>query len=176
MKYNHKTTSYKVAALQREFSAMPENDGVDFDTWVRDQISMTSEEYDIYLAYKPDVDVIVEHFLIAAIWADCPEGTSPRATKQAKEWAKAFVERFIAAYPYKVARALAMPWYGSHPDAGSPEAAFGHDLYLTCAGHGVGFQDRTELQEWGGMLHEEIRQAWREWHVEAQFSRGWLYF
>lgn len=123
-----------------------------------------------------NIDTTVKHFLIAAIWADCPEGTSPRATKQAEKHAKEFVERFVSTYPYKVSKALSMPGYGSHPDAGSPEAAFGHDLYLTCAGHGAGFQDREELKEWGDMLHRVIRESWRTWHIEAQFYRGWLYF
>jgi len=115
------------------------------------------------------------HFNIAAIWADCDEGTNPRAGKAAQLDAESFVQAFAAAYPELCAAAMAAPGYGAHPDAGTPAAAFGHDLYLTCAGHGVGFADRPELGETGEALAEAIRQAWRRWHVECYFMRGWLY-
>jgi len=164
-----------------KFASMPENQGVDFDNWVRNQIGMSSEEYDQYLAHGLDVDTIVKHFLIAAIWADAPEGTNPRVTKEARDWATSFVQNFIGSYTYTVREVLGMPGYGNHPDIGSPEAAFGHDLYLTCAGHGVGFQDRKELDQGhdrlhlGEYLYNEIRQSHQEWHIEPQFYRGWMY-
>lgn len=121
------------------------------------------------------INTIARHFIIAAIWADCPEGTHPRATKGANALARSFVKRFVAAYPIAVRAALAAPNYGAHPDAGSPEAAFGHDLYLTCVGHGTGFWDRPELGSTGQALSNSIHANRRTWYVETEFYRGWLY-
>ncbi|AEY69522.1 hypothetical protein AH2_00011 [Burkholderia phage vB_BceS_AH2] len=124
----------------------------------------------------PDqIDTAARHFIIAAIWADCPEGTHPRATSQARNAAWVFVERFSAAHPDMCAAAMECDGYGSHPDAGSPAAAFGHDLFLTCAGHGAGFSDRRELGELGDRISDAIRAEWRRWHLETEFYRGWLY-
>lgn len=122
-----------------------------------------------------DLDAIAKHFCIAAIWADAPEGTHPRETRAALRWARDFAERFITAHPELCAAAMACDGYGSHPDAGSPDAAFGHDLYLTCAGHGVGFWYRDELGETGKALGDVIRADWRTWYVETEFYRGWLH-
>lgn len=121
------------------------------------------------------MSIAAHHFIIAAIWADAEENTSPRASNAAKMAALEFVQAFAAAYPELCAAAMAAPGYGAHPDAGTPAAAFGHDLYLTCAGHGVGFADRPELGETGEALAEAIRQAWRRWHVEVYAARGWLH-
>lgn len=124
---------------------------------------------------EQQIDTIVKHFIIAAIWADCPEGTRPRETKAAIQGARNFVTRFVTRHVGLTQAALACDGYGSHPDAGSPEASFGHDLYLTSAGHGAGFNDRTELGIWGEKLSDVIRAEWREWHCEVTFYRGWLY-
>ncbi|AOK28901.1 MULTISPECIES: hypothetical protein [Burkholderia] len=122
------------------------------------------------------IDTAARHFIIAAIWADCPEGTRPRATRKAHDTAAAFVRRFAEAHPDMCAAAMECEGYGTHPDAGSPAAAFGHDLFLTCAGHGVGFSDRRELPfELRTCLDNAIRRDWRRWYLAPQFYRGWLY-
>jgi len=124
----------------------------------------------------PDqIETAARHFIIAAIWADCPEGTHPRATRKAQEWAHRFISEFAAKHAELCAAAMECDDYGTHPDAGSPAAAFGHDLYLTAAGHGVGFDDRRELGEIGAKLADVLRTDWRRWHIETQFYRGWLY-
>ena len=105
-----------------------------------------------------DLDAIARHFCIAAIWADAPEGTHPRETRAALKWARDFAERFITAHPELCAAAMACEGYGAHPDAGSPDAAFGHDLYLTCAGHGVGFWSRDL-----GAVGDTLSTAARAW-------------
>lgn len=92
------------------------------------------------------IRTIARHFILAAIWADCEEGTHPRPTKDAQAKAEAIAREFIAGCPDLFEAAMNADGYGSHTDAGSPEAAFGHDLYLTLNGHGVGFWDRGELQ------------------------------
>ena len=64
--------------------------------------------------------------------------------------------------------------YGSHPDAGSAEAAFGHDLWLTTRGHGIGFWDRDELEADG--LGDRLTEACERFgEPQPQFYRGWLY-
>lgn len=124
-----------------------------------------------------DLQTVVDHFLIAAVWADCPEGTNPRPCAESRAQAWRIVSEFVDANPlsYRAAMARESEGYGSHPDAGSAQAAFGHDLYLTLAGHGCGFWDRSEL----GRLGERLTQACRRSkfrYPSALFYRGWLYF
>lgn len=125
--------------------------------------------------FVPELETVARHFCIAAAWADSEEGTSPRVHGGTLETARQFAAAFIGAHPGLFAAAMQADGYGSHPDAGSPAAAFGHDLYLTAAGHGVGFSDRDELGETGERLADVIRAEWRRWHVEAYQSRGWVY-
>jgi hypothetical protein len=82
--------------------------------------------------------------------------------------------------------AAAADGYGSHPDAGSPEAAFGHDFYLTRQGHGCGFWDRKELDApiricYGGSLPDDslgdaLTKLCDDSETYPEFYRGWLYF
>lgn len=93
------------------------------------------------------IETIAKHYLIAAQWADCPEGTSPRVTRAAELDALRECTEFVAACGPLFAQAMARhdDGYGMHHDAGSAEAAFGHDFYLSRVGHGVGFSDRDAL-------------------------------
>ena len=121
------------------------------------------------------VATIAQHYLIACIWADGPEGTQPRATRAAESKARATVQRFVDLHPdlFAAAMACADAGYGSHPDAGSAEAAFGRDLYLSTARHGAGFFDRREL---GHDLGRKLQDAARSFgEPGAYFYRGWLY-
>ena len=126
-----------------------------------------------------DVDTIARHFLIAAVWADAEEGTRPRLSREAKETARRFVLAFLDSHGGLSWRAITeggANGYGSHPDAGSASAAFGHDLYLTAAGHGVGFGDRDALPEdVREALEKVFHDEWRRWHVDAQQDRGRFY-
>lgn len=124
-----------------------------------------------------DLDTIARHMCIAAVWADCEEGTHPRISAQALKTARAYAERFVSEFSVLTWQAMHAEGYGAHPDAGSPAAAFGHDLYMTAVGHGVGFWDRRELDEneLGDALSQPLRDDFRKWHLEAEFSRGWLY-
>lgn len=102
---------------------------------------------------------VTDHYLIALLWTmpqqddDGPEnpGDSLSIHCDLGEGVRAVAERdcaaFVAACGSLFDRAMTCDDYGSHPDAGSPEAAFGHDFALTRNGHGCGFWDRTELQE-----------------------------
>lgn len=122
-----------------------------------------------------DLDIIAQHFCIAAVWAGCKEGTRPRITRKSLDTARKFATSFLATYPQLCTAAMEAEGYGSHPDTGSPEAAFGHDLYLTAAGHGTGFWDRDELGDTGRKLGQIFRNGWRRWYIEIDFYRGWLY-
>ncbi|EMI5828697.1 TPA: hypothetical protein SH447_004503 [Salmonella enterica] len=105
------------------------------------------------------IDLIVHHFIVAAIWADVPdteefEGVHIEADDEARAKVRAGVVAFYAEHAALVHAALSAPGYGDAcaQDFGGerrdewPFAAFGHDLYLTTQGHGVGFWDRVELE------------------------------
>lgn len=85
-----------------------------------------------------ELDVMARHYVIAAIWADCEEGTHPRATREALRIARVRCARFLALIgPDLLASVRERPEYGAHPDCGNVAAVFaamGHDLYLTSAG------------------------------------------
>ncbi len=124
-----------------------------------------------------ELQVMANHFIVAALWAECPEGTNPRATKQAHAQALAICTSFAESAGALLIDAANRPGYGSHTDCGnrhSGYAAAGHDLWLTSQGHGVGFWDRTELDadDLGNNLSALCRHA----RYSAYFYRGWLYF
>lgn len=121
------------------------------------------------------LETIVKHFLIAAVWADAQEGTHPRIPRETRAEATLFVCSFLGAYPELCEAALKNDDYGTHPDAGSAAAAFGHDLFLSARGHGVGFWSRDELGDTGEALAAALRNEWRRWYLEVDQSRGWLY-
>lgn len=142
--------------------------------------------YRDFARFVPELETVARHFIIAAIWADAEEGTHPRASAATLHTAREFCAAFIGAHAGLFAAAMNAPGYGSHPDAGSNAAAFGHDLYLTAAGHGIGFDDRdalafsldedddTDENTLGQMLARVVRKEWRRWHVETSQYRGWF--
>lgn len=123
-----------------------------------------------------DIDTMAKHYLIAAEWADKPENTNPKVTNQAKKSAYAICAKFAELITPFWADFESCSEYGAHPDAGSIEAAIGHDLYLTSAGHGVGFWSRDELSD---ELKEKIEPlvGWGKpiGEPELYFMRGWMY-
>ena len=102
---------------------------------------------------KAQIETITKHYLIAMLWVmpgnDASENPGdgialqdlPRETIDA---ARHDVMRFVASCGilFDMAMACYDNGYGQHPDAGSAEAAYGHDFALTRNGHGVGFWDR----------------------------------
>lgn len=123
--------------------------------------------------------LVARHYLIAALWADSPEGTTPRVTQQAQTEAQLVADRFLyligPAILQQVEQAHA-EGYGAHPDCGTDRpwlAALGHDLWLTSQGHGAGFWDRDTLPEPLGKTLTTI--AKRFAGVYPEFYRGWLY-
>lgn len=136
------------------------------------------------MATQKQIETVARHFIIAALWAEKPEDTNPRATRATEENARKVCEAFIAQNEPLFIEAMERKTegYGSHPDAGSPEAAFGHDLYLTIAGHGVGFWDREALdnldpEDMGVSLGDKLTAACEPYRykLEPEFYRGWMY-
>lgn len=121
------------------------------------------------------IQIVADHYIIAAIWADAPEGTHPKPTKETQREAFRQCEKFVADCGPLFDEAMARfdDGYGRHPDAGSAEAAFGHDFWLTRQGHGTGFWDRLELKEndLGRKLSNLCQNKW----VEYEAYRGWFH-
>lgn len=128
--------------------------------------------YNISVATEEQLKVIVAHFLAAAVWATEAPGTHPRVTKESRNVAYNFVTRMVAKCGPLFHEAMQTPGYGNHPDAPSPEAAFGHDLYLTCGKHGVGFLDRAEMPY---HLRTKLNKICYSTYIEVHQSRGWIY-
>ena len=129
------------------------------------------------------IEVAAKHFIIAAQWIETPDSWMREAkpTKAAKRVALRYVADFIDAAGPLIAQLDDCAGYGSHPDAGSPAAAFGHDLYLTSQGHGVGFWDRKELEietPTGETLGDALTALAEKPNFASfypEFYRGWLY-
>lgn len=125
---------------------------------------------------RTPLQVMADHYIIAAIWADCPEGTHPRATAQARRVALQVCEDFARAAGPFLTEACNRPGYGDHPDCGTEHPAYaaaGHDLYLTSHGHGAGFWDREPLRE--GELGDRLTRIAERFRTEPDFYRGWMY-
>lgn len=136
-----------------------------------------------------EAQTIARHYLIAAIWADAEEGTSPGITRQAQAAAEQLAREFVARIGLQLFRATldAYTAAGLRPDCeGEPCAAFGHDLYLTLEGHGVGFWDRDALNvcydnnvlSLGELLSAACEgNPWECAHSYGllEFYRGWVY-
>ena len=76
------------------------------------------------MATPEQLAVMAEHYLIAAIWAECPEGTHPRATRQARDKALQVCEAFAAAAGPLLEEAATRDGYGAHPDCGTVHPAY----------------------------------------------------
>lgn len=107
-------------------------------------------------ATDEQISTIVDHYLIALLWSmpgdddneNPGDGLSIHCDMGAgtREQAEADVRKFVAKCGPLFAQAMSChdDGYGAHPDAGSAEAAFGHDFALTRNGHGAGFWDRAD--------------------------------
>lgn len=102
---------------------------------------------------KAQIETITKHYLISLLWtmpgddecenpgddvdlSDLPEETIEHSRQDVIEFVNACGALFDQAME------CYDEGYGQHQDAGSAEAAFGHDFTLTRNHHGVGFWDR----------------------------------
>ena len=117
--------------------------------------------------YTPEqISIITKHYLEALLWT-APENDSeenpgdcinvndlpPNIWFDAQQDCIEFVES--CGELFTQAMGCYDAGYGRHPEAGSAEAAFGHDFALTRNGHGCGFWDRESeglLKELGDKL------------------------
>ena len=123
-----------------------------------------------------DPKIIAQHYIIAALWADAPEGTNPRAPRETEEKALQLARDFLRAIGPKCQEYLENSTeYFKHPDCGGrAEAAIGHDLWLTSQGHGVGFWDLRALREDVREFLTGLAQR-KEFTLRPEFYRGWMY-
>lgn len=124
---------------------------------------------------KDTIALIARGFCVAMVWADCEEGTNPQCPKATIAAAEDYVAKFVEVFPRLCEEALSNEDYGWYQGTRDVCGSFGHDLFLTARGHGVGFSDRDELGETGEMLHEVLRNGWQRWEVETYQYRGWMY-
>jgi len=93
---------------------------------------------------EPDQSIVLQHYLIAALWADMPDddpyGTLADIAPRSVIDAKADILRFCT---------LASAELEAYPDS---EEQLGHDIWLTRQGHGAGFWDRGYDKELGDAL------------------------
>lgn len=108
----------------------------------------------------PDLLAVGRAFADCAVWADCEEGTSPRVTDQLQGVGMSLAVWLAQAEPAAVAAAIERRGL----------ADFGHDLFLTAAGHGAGFWDRQELKMDG--VGDTLTDALRRVHLETEQYRG----
>lgn len=125
--------------------------------------------------FKPEqLETITRHYLAACQWADCPENTNPRVTKSAENVARVFCEDYIIKCGRLFEQAMACADYGWYNGKRDALAAFGHDVYLTSVGHGVGFWDRDALQE--NDLGQKLTDVFKGMKTPyAEFYKGWVY-
>ena len=123
-----------------------------------------------------DPKIIAQHYIIAALWADAPEGTNPRAPRETEEKALQLARDFLRAMGPKCQEYLKNnKEYFQQPDCGGrAEAAIGHDLWLTSQGHGTGFWDRRALRE-DVRDFLTARAQRKEFTLHPEFYRGWMY-
>lgn len=128
---------------------------------------------------QTQLEVAARHYVIAALWADCPEGTNPRPVRNVDSVARERVQEFVAKIGAQAfARLMSAQdhGYGSHTDCGNVEpaaAAMGHDLWMTRQHHGVGFWDRDTLPE---DLRDACTEAAHDMgEPDHEFYRGWFY-
>lgn len=106
------------------------------------------------MATPEQIDTITKHYLIAMLWTmpgpddnqnpgdDISIDDLPAETvNKAKDDVTSFVN--LCGPLFDQAMKCFDDGYGQHPDAGSAEAAFGHDFALTRNHHGVGFWERA---------------------------------
>lgn len=125
-----------------------------------------------------DIHLMAKHYLQAAIWADAPEGANPRITKQAQKYAEHTCAKFTGLIGGELLpELLEYPDYWAHPDCGGRiEAALGHDLYLTSAGHGVGFWCRDVLPDCLRRKLSDLCCCGKQIpEPELSFYSGWMY-
>lgn len=128
------------------------------------------------MATPAQIQEVARHYIIAALWADSEDGTHPRAPMKTQADAFIICKAFIDANHelFNQAMQRAADGYGSHPDAGSAEATFGHDLWLTTQGHGCGFWVRDELID--NDLGQRLTRACESFGTPSyEFYRGWFY-
>ena len=123
-----------------------------------------------------DPKIIAQHYIIAAIWADAPEGTRPRAPRETEEKALQLARDFLRAIGPKCQEYLEnnTEYFKLPGFCEIAEPAIGHDLWLTSQGHGTGFWDRSALREDVRDFLDALAQR-KEFSVYPEFYRGWMY-
>ena len=124
-----------------------------------------------------DPKIIAQQYIVAALWADAPEGTRPRAPRETEEKALQLARDFLLAIGPKCQEYLENNTeYFKHSNfpGGRAEAAIGHDLWLTSQGHGTGFWDRRALRGDVRDFLAALAQR-KEFTRYPEFHRSWMY-
>jgi hypothetical protein len=122
------------------------------------------------------IRAISKGIIQCCIFADKPEGSNPRVTRQAWQAAEAMASKFVgiigADLLDQAVEAYGGEYGGSYRDTAL--RYIGHDIWFTMRGPGVGFWDRSFLDV--NNLGQQMTEACAKLrHVEPTFYRGWLY-
>lgn len=109
----------------------------------------------------PDVDTILHHYLICALWASSDEDGNPLddvfslddIAQETKDKAREDITDFLLS---------CMEWddeYGIQWREHWTLEQFGHDLFLTRTGHGTGFWDRYSADHPAHEIGEKLTEA-----------------
>ena len=128
------------------------------------------------LSTDSDFQAVAEAMMTAAVWADSEEGTNPDATARSVKSMKKLAQAFYAKHKALCDAVLAVEDYGWYNGSRNVLGQFGHDLYLTAVGHGVGFWDRDALpKEVRDPISKVLRDDFREWYIETWQRGRWFY-
>ena len=135
------------------------------------------------IAKRETIVSLASGIIQCAIFADKPEGTNPRVTRQAKRAAESIASEFIGIIGDDLLNQAMDAYRGEYVGSYRDTAlwSIGHDVWFTAHGHGVGFWDRDFLKRdrYGEDITtgEQLTEACAKLpHVESVFYRGWLTF
>jgi len=131
------------------------------------------------------IRAIAAGIIQCALFADRPEGSNPRVTRQAKQAAESMASEFVGIIGDDLLNQAADAYRGEYGGSYHDTALWsigpiGHDVWFTAHGHGVGFWDRKELKfDCDGdtiNLADRLTEACAKLRqVEPTFYRGWMY-
>lgn len=135
----------------------------------RDVQAFAAQSFPVFVF---DIGAITESFIECARILETESFNTLRISREARKNAREFVTAFLQENAGLSFIAITREEYGWHNGRRDATDAFGHDLFLTAAGHGAGFWDRDALEANG--IGDKLTAALRAAYVETENYRGIL--